>query len=321
VEQQPSLPAEPKPGEPLSARLSLNGFRQIIFQPSQAFAAIAAQEKKKTWVAPVVLVAALIVITALISTLAVTTPVSQRSSSAANRTGSTQTTRTASSGNTNRTTGGQTQGGQAQAIPLGGPQGAAPQGAPPNMGGGFVNPMGGGATTSTQTSAAAAAAPNVWLSTLMPGASFLITWALLGALTNLLSLAFGGHGNSLMAMNIAAWASIPLGVRSLMQMIYYLATGNGILEPGLSGFAPTANGNTGLIFLQHLLSRVDVYLFWEMALLALGVGIWGGLTRKKAWGIALIAIGLIILLQSLLGLGLEALGGLNLNTSMLTRLR
>jgi hypothetical protein len=269
-------------------------------------------------VAPVAVILILTVITALIATVAVTTPVTQRTASTVSRTASAQTTRTASSGNTNRTQGNQNQGGQFPAMPQGGAAGGGmPQGIPS---GGISNPMGGGATT-TQTGTGAAAAPNVWLSTLMPGASFLITWALLGALINLLSLAFGGHGNSLMAMNIAAWASIPLGVRSLMQLVYYLATGNGIAEPGLSGFAPTANGNTGLAFLQHLLSRVDIYLFWEIALLAVGVGIWGGLARKKSWAIAILAVGLILILQSLLGLGLEALGGLNLNTSMLLRLR
>jgi hypothetical protein len=106
-----------------------------------------------------------------------------------------------------------------------------------------------------------------------------------------------------------------------MQIVYYLATGNAISQPGLSGFAPAAAGSTGLAFLQHLLSRVDLYLFWQIGLLAVGVGLWGGLARKKSWAIAILAVGIIILLQSLLGLGLEALGGLNINTGLLLRMR
>lgn len=311
MELQPPIPAEIKPGEPLSARLSLNSFRQIIFQPGLAFAGLVAQEKRQSWPAPVLFVAVLVVIAALISSQVTSTTSSQRGATGTNRTTTTQATRT-SSGTTgnNRAN----QGGQGGAFPGG--DFVVPKGAIP----GVAFP--GGTTTSEQTSAAAAAAsPNIWLATLMPLASFIITWALLGALTNLLSLAFGGQGNSLMAMNIAAWASIPLGARAIMQIVYYLATGSAISQPGLSGFAPAAAGNTGLAFLQHLLSRVDLYLFWQIGLLAAGVGLWGGLARKKSWAIAILAVGILILLQSLLGLGLEALGGLNLNTSLLLRMR
>jgi hypothetical protein len=155
----------------------------------------------------------------------------------------------------------------------------------------------------------------------LPAASVLITWALLGVLTNLFSLAFGGHNGTGTAMNIAAWASIPLGVRNLMQIIYYLATGSAIQAPGLSGFAPTPNTDSMLILLQQVLSRIDLYLVWQIGLVAVGIGVWGGLSWKKSIPAATLAVLVVLLLQSLLGLGLALLGNVNLNTNMLLRLR
>jgi hypothetical protein len=177
-----------------------------------------------------------------------------------------------------------------------------------------------GATASSGTSAAAAST-NLWIAGGLPAVSLLIAWLLLGVLTNLLSVAFGGLSNALMAMNISAWASIPLGVRNLMQIIYYLATGSAISAPGLSGFAPTPGTNSALIYLQQVLSRVDVYLFWQIGLLAIGITAWGGIAKKKSVPAATMAVVILLALQALLALGLQLLGNVNINTNMLLRLR
>lgn len=295
-----------------SNSLHFNWLLQIIFQPRQTFSGIVAEEKKKTWLTPILAVSLLLIVAALISTFLTagsTTPVAQ---TGVNTTQAAQAVRTAAA---NR--------GGNQGTQPGGNQGVPPGGFPGgDFGGGFINSGGGGATTTTTgTNAAAASTPNIWLSLLWPVVSFLITWLLLGGLTNLFSLAGGGKSHALMAMNIAAWSTVPIGVRSLMQIIYYLASGASIQSPGLSGFLTATNNNTLLIFAQFLLARVDLYLFWQIGLLALGVAIWGGVKGKKALVIAMVVVIVVVVLQSLVGLGVTLLGNVNLNTSALLRLR
>ncbi len=285
--------------------------RQVIFQPGQAFASIIHAERKKSWLFPVLVVSVLIICAALISTFLTATPTTPAAT--VRTTQSAATTRTVT---TNR---GTTQNNQ---LP-GGAQGGFPGGEMPP--GGFVGGTfpGGGTTTTgtTATGASTTSSSNIWLSLLWPVVSFLITWLLIGGFTNLFSLAFGGASHSRMALGIAAWSSIPIGVRNLAQIVYYLASGTSIQSPGLSGFLTNTNGNALLIFSQFLLARVDIYLFWQVALLAIGVGIWGALSRKKAVVIAVIVIVLVVLLQSLVGLGVNLLGNVNINTSMLLRMR
>jgi hypothetical protein len=152
--------------------------------------------------------------------------------------------------------------------------------------------------------------PNVWLPAIAALIGMVITWLLLGVLTNLMSLAFGGRSSALMALNLAAWASLPVGARNLVQILYTLATNQAVVQPGLSGFIPMPE-NGFSIWLQQVLVQVDLYLFWQIALLGIAVGVWGRLSGKKSLLVAILAVGIVILLQSLLGLGLGLLGMLN----------
>jgi hypothetical protein len=298
--------------EPAPARQPLNSLRLIIFQPDQAFANILRQPKRTDLLIPLLLILALAVIAALLATQA---------TSRTATTGSALTTRTTQTstqqGRTN-TNGGNRQG-QVQpgaGFPAG-PGGEPPAGAIAVPGGQIP----GGATIQNPQTASAAQNASPWVAAGLPAASFLITWLLLGVLTNLFSLAFGGHSGTGTALVIAAWASIPLAARNLMQILYYLATGAAIQAPGLSGFAPTPNKDSWLILLQQVLSRIDVYFIWQIALLAVGVSVWGGLSKKKSIPAAILVVVLVLLLQSLISLGLELLGNVNINTNMLLRLR
>ncbi len=152
-------------------------------------------------------------------------------------------------------------------------------------------------------------------------ASFIITWLLVGGLTNLFSLTFGGSSHSLMALNIAAWSSIPIGIRNLMQIVYYLASGAAIQSPGLSGFVSNTSGNTLLLFSSSCWRGWISTFSGRSHYWPSGWAYWGGLARKKAVVIAVVVILVVILLQSLVGLGVNLLGNVNINTSMLLRMR
>lgn len=49
-------------------------------------------------------------------------------------------------------------------------------------------------------------------------------WLILGGIVHLVTTLFGGRGSTILSMNIVAWASLPLVVRELIQIIYMLAT-------------------------------------------------------------------------------------------------
>jgi Zn-dependent alcohol dehydrogenase len=78
------------------------------------------------------------------------------------------------------------------------------------------------------------------------------------------------------ALNVVAWASLPFALRDLLRIVFMLSTGHAILSPGLSGFVSTPG------FLAELLARLDIFLIWNVVLLALGLGITDSLPRGKA---------------------------------------
>jgi hypothetical protein len=157
------------------------------------------------------------------------------------------------------------------------------------------------------------------LSALGAIASCLLTWLILGSLINLFSITFGGQANTHMAMVFAAWSTIPIGMRGLMQIIYALATAASIQSVGLSGFAPDT-GTSAAILLEKLLEQIDIYFIWQVALLMIGGSVMTKLNHKKPILIALCSIVTILVIKCLLGLGLEKLSSLEINSSMLNRL-
>jgi hypothetical protein len=149
--------------------------------------------------------------------------------------------------------------------------------------------------------------------------SFIVTWLILGSLVNLFAIAFGGQANMHIAMVFAAWSTIPIGIRGLMQIMYALATTTSIKSVGLSGFAPSVDTSMAIL-LGKLLEQIDVYLIWQMILLVIGIGIMTQLDRKKPILIALSSTVTIMVIKCLFGLGLEKLSSLNLSSSVLNRL-
>lgn len=129
------------------------------------------------------------------------------------------------------------------------------------------------------------------------------SWLILGGVLHLVTTLLGGRGSTAISMNIVAWASMPLVVRELVQVIYMLTSQKLISNPGLSGFSPTGDSGWPLFFGQ-ILSLIDIYLLWQIILLILGVRISSGINPTKATFGVLIPVLIILLLQS----GLSFLG-------------
>ena len=277
-------------------KLSINFKRigKIIIQPRLVFSEIEQEGKKAEWMTPMIVVAVIILFAGLLSVSSSTTGASASAGSSA------------------------------------APQsGFNPGGMGSGMGGGGHMGMQQATTTTnnentedestSQDSGNSSALLTKILSAFGNILSFALTWLILGSIVNLLSISMGGQANTHISLIFAAWASIPIGARAVMQIIYTLATGASINAVGLSGFISTADTN-GAVFLKILLEQVDIYMIWQAALLAIGVGVMTKLNNKKPIIVAAASMIIIILLKSLLGLGIEQISNLEINSSVLNRL-
>ena len=118
-------------------------------------------------------------------------------------------------------------------------------------------------------------------------------WLLWGGVLHLLSSLSGGRNTFMQMIQVVIWAWLPYGIRNLLQAIYIAGTGALIANPGLSGFAgPTPAVEefvftpppTSTLILRTFLGQIDMYLFWNLALLATGVMVMAQVSRRKAWG-------------------------------------
>lgn len=123
----------------------------------------------------------------------------------------------------------------------------------------------------------------------------LFGWVLWSGALHLIGSLAGGRNSFLQMLRTVIWAWIPYGLRSLLQTIYVGVTGTLIANPGLSGFvttetspdAPFAIPSTGDLALRAILQQIDLFLFWNLALLVIGVMVVAKLPRRKAAGIVL----------------------------------
>jgi hypothetical protein len=130
-----------------------------------------------------------------------------------------------------------------------------------------------------------------------------VGWLLLAALLHFGSTLLGGRGSMQSALNIVAWASLPFAVRDILRIIFMLSAGHAIISPGLSGFASTPG------FVSQLLTRVDIFLIWQVILLVIGLNITDSLPRSKAVAGVVVVMLLVLLAQAGLGALTSNVGG------------
>jgi hypothetical protein len=102
------------------------------------------------------------------------------------------------------------------------------------------------------------------------------------------------------ALSTAVWSWMPYAVRGMLQSAYLWLTQKPIYNPGLSGLVvdqtppPIGGGQhyisptQGELALASVLTQIDIYLFWQLALIVSGL-IALGLPRKKAIALAVVA--------------------------------
>lgn len=283
-----------------STPISIN-FKRIglmITQPRQVFTDLESENHKADWKSPIIVVGIIIIIASLMSV----------TSSSSSSTAQTQTSNSSTSlGFSNMSPGGM--------------QGGGPMG----MGGQTQSTTtatdGSSSTNETVTSTTSSSSTllSKVLSALGALISFVLTWLLIGSLANLISISFGGQGNTKLATVFAAWTCVPIGIRSIMQMMYVVATGNSINAVGLSGFVSTTSTSMAIL-LEKILAQIDIYSIWQAVLLVIGIGVMTKLDKKKSILIAVISIVIVVLIKSLLGLGFEKIASINVSSSLLNTL-
>lgn len=124
-----------------------------------------------------------------------------------------------------------------------------------------------------------------------------VGWLAWAGLLYLSGMVIGGHARFGNLFRMVVWAWIPHALRGLLQTLYIALSGQLIAHPGLSGLVVdsrpinemlTAPPTTGQILLSSLLTRIDIFVFWNLALLAVGTMVISRISGRKATATVLI---------------------------------
>jgi hypothetical protein len=137
-----------------------------------------------------------------------------------------------------------------------------------------------------------------------------MVWLIVSGMLHLALTMLGGRGSMGTTLNITAWAGLPFAVREGVRIIAMLTTSQMIANPGLSGFAPLGEERLNL-FLDSLLSLIDIYVIWYILLLVIGVRAATKLSFGKALGGVAVPVILVLILGALVTFGASLLSGLN----------
>lgn len=141
-------------------------------------------------------------------------------------------------------------------------------------------------------------------------------WLLVGGILHLVMTMLGGRGSIGSTMNMVAWSGLPYAVRDLVRIVAMLITDQLVKSPGLAGFAPAGEAWYA-VFLGKLMAYLDIYLIWNIVLLAISVRIATRLKLTKTLFGVLLTILLVLGLQALLGYLTTLLSGLTITRPFL----
>jgi len=156
-------------------------------------------------------------------------------------------------------------------------------------------------------------AANPLFTTVIPGVSAVIAalvgWLIWSGAIHLLSTMLGGGETFGQIWRVVIWSQLPFVLRNLLQGAYITLSGELIVNPGLSGLvAPqrsaeeaiqqfmSAPPSTGQLVLQAILGKIDLFMIWNLVLLAIGIAVTARLSGRKAAVIVILVWGVLTLL-------------------------
>jgi hypothetical protein len=122
---------------------------------------------------------------------------------------------------------------------------------------------------------------------------YLGIWLILSISLHLGLMISGGNLQQRAVFSLAAWASLAIAVRCLIQILYMLISGQPVLGDGLSGML------TEKTFLSYVLGGLDIYLIWQFVLIFLGLHQANNLSKRKLAGLITVNGLLVLLLAAL----------------------
>jgi len=132
-----------------------------------------------------------------------------------------------------------------------------------------------------------------------------MTWLIWGGMLYLVSVFLGRSSHFSQMFHLVVWAWVPYAIRGLVQTIVLLVTKQPVVNAGLSSLVLEPSSTVMVmpsvtqLALASVLSRVDVYLVWNLALLTLGLMVFTNLPRRKALTATLIVWAIFALLGAL----------------------
>ena len=112
--------------------------------------------------------------------------------------------------------------------------------------------------------------------------SIWLTWFLLSSILHLVLTLSGSHAPSLKSYNLVGWSMLPLGLRSLIQIIAMTATHSPINGAGLSGLLASDGGGFAA-YIATFIGMIDVFFLWLCILLGGGVYDFSGINKNKVF--------------------------------------
>lgn len=182
--------------------------------------------------------------------------------------------------------GGGASGGGAAAISGGG--GAGPVAGPEIPGAGA--PGGGGESNPAED----------WTTALIAASNIVVMWAIVTLLLAVVSLLRGVPPQWNHNIQIAIWASVPLGLMAALQLVYFFAGGTAG-EPGMAGLLPEWDAYADLPESQQALalslaSRATLFSLWTVVLVYMGGR---QALRGQRWVVALVTLALVALVVAI----------------------
>ncbi len=123
-------------------------------------------------------------------------------------------------------------------------------------------------------------------------------WLILSWALHLVLTLLGGRNSNQQLLNITAWAMLPFALRDILQTAVMATSGQLLTATGLSGLV-TPDGTVMTAYLTAVLSQIDIYLLWQIALLLIGAKVAATLTRPKTWLAVWFTLLLLLLLRAL----------------------
>lgn len=178
---------------------------------------------------------------------------------------------------------------------------------PAALGSGGASPFpleaGGGAPASFDPGTLGAGSPSAanvsatWTTALLAATGVIVGWMVQAVMLCEVSLFNGTAPRLGRNLQVAVWATVPVGLMAALQLLYFAAGGTAG-EPGISGLLAEWEAYAGLpVFVKSVLlsltSRLTLFWLWSLVLLYIG----GRMAlRGKTWAVLLVVVAWVLVL-------------------------